>query len=77
MENKCMPPWGTMIERGIVTKKESVGGTVRYDVASYDRPGITGSGIAAAFDNEYQINDRVYFFLFTDGTGQILSAAGV
>lgn len=76
MEKSHMPPWGTCIERGIIVKKESAGGVTRYDVASYDRAGVVACGIRDAFGNDHAMNDRVCFFLFPDGTGQILTAAG-
>lgn len=56
------------IERGTVTTTE--GG---YRVASMDRPGIVTPPISAIGDKTYSTGDSVYFFLFPDGNGKIIS----
>ncbi len=59
---------GTFVERGIVTAVEDDG----YVIASYDRKGITLPPIKG-FDNAtYEVGDKVYYFVFNDGTGKII-----
>lgn len=60
---------GTCIERGCIL--EAVDGG--YRVASYDREGIETTPIKPINDNTYTKGDMVYFFLFPDGTGKIIS----
>lgn len=57
------------IERGTVTKALEK----RYQVASMDRPGIVTPPILAIGRESYSAGDSVYFFLFPDGSGKILS----
>ena len=59
---------GAAIERGEVLTAE----TGLYTVKSLDRDGIESLPIAAINSTVYQAGDRVYFFLFRDGTGKIL-----
>lgn len=69
MDTKCMP--GAFIERGEI-KAAGVNG---YTIRSLDRLGIQAREIRAirtAGDTTYTVGDRVYFFLFRDGTGMIL-----
>lgn len=67
MDTKNIP--GACIERGEVT----AAGTDGYTVASLDRPGgVQSREIRAAGGAAYAVGDRVYFFLFRDGTGMIL-----
>jgi len=59
---------GAFVERGIVTAVEDDG----YVIASYDRKGITLPPIKG-FDNAtYEVGDKVYYFVFNDGTGKII-----
>lgn len=65
-KNRCAP-----IERGKITSVSEDG----YVVASFDREGITSPKIGAIDNQEYAVNDIVYFFLFSDGTGKIVCKA--
>ena len=69
-ENK--PEWGTKIERGIVTEVSSG----EYTVKSYDRPGLTISGIKNKSGTTIAANDKVVFYVFADGVGAILHKLG-
>ena len=68
MKNENNSPWGAKIERGKITA--TAGG---YTVASFDRPGVTGFGLNGP--NGLAVGDIVYFFLFSDGKGMVLSGA--
>ena len=59
---------GAYLERGYITGTENG----RYIVQSLDREGIESPPIGTVKDENYQTGDRVYFFLFADGTGEIL-----
>lgn len=61
--------YGACIERGRI--KTAEGG--RYRVESITRAGITTPPLKPLFpERGYEVNDLVYFFLFTDGDGMIL-----
>ena len=60
---------GVSIERGYILDVAADGG---YYVASYDRAGIETPPIKPIDSKTYTQGDRVYFFLFPDGTGKIL-----
>lgn len=67
MDATKMP--GAFIERGEIRTKAGD----KYAVTSLDRPGIEAAEMAAeGEEGTYAIGDRVYFFLFRDGTGKIL-----
>lgn len=70
MKSENNAPWGARIERGSI--KEVSNGT--YTVESYDRPGVTGWGLASTGDI-YTAGDTVYFFLFPDGKGLVIGPA--
>lgn len=59
---------GATVERGIITGTEGGG----YTVKSYDRDGIESPPIPPMNNESYTKGDKVYFFLFPDGTGKIL-----
>lgn len=59
---------GATIERGIITGTEDG----EYTVKSFDRDGIESPPLAPLDNESYTKGDRVYFFLFPDGTGKIL-----
>lgn len=59
---------GAVIERGKITTATDEG----YTVASFDRDGIVTPPIQPIHDTSYTEGDKVYFFLFPDGTGKIL-----
>ena len=65
-----MNEYGAAIERGEVTEASADG----YRVRSLTREGITTPVIPAVGDTEYAVGDRVYFFIFDDGHGVILTA---
>ncbi len=56
------------IERGTITEETEHG----YRAASTDRPGIVTPPMTGIQGEKYAKGDRVYFFLFPDGTGKIL-----
>ena len=62
-------PWGAKMERGIIVRAE--GG--RYDIESFDRPGVTGYGLKAL--KTIEAGKTAYFFLFRDGKGLIIAEA--
>lgn len=59
---------GAFIERGVVLEASNG----KYKIKSLDRDGIETPPIGAADTRTYSAGDRVYFFLFPDGTGRIL-----
>lgn len=61
--------YGAVIERGKILRADESG----YTVASLDREGIESPPIGALGDTTYTVGDTVYFFLFRDGTGKIVS----
>lgn len=63
---------GAFIERGIIADVTEDG----YIVASFDREGIISPPIQSIDGAEYQKANLVYFFLFRDGTGKIISFIG-
>lgn len=66
-ENQCCDM--AAVERGIVTAVSSG----KYTVKSYGRDGLITPGIPALHAGaSYAVNDKVYFFLFNDGTGAII-----
>ena len=67
MNNENNPLYGAIIERGEVLTEESA----VYTVKSYDRDGVITPPIKAISDS-YDVGDRVFFFLFRDGSGRIL-----
>ena len=68
MSRENNPLYGAIIERGEVLTEESGA----YTVKSYDRDGVTTPPIKAIADS-FDVGDRVFFFLFRDGSGRILS----
>lgn len=56
------------IERGQIQRVSDDG----YIVSSLDREGIVTPNITAINDNTYSEGDKVYFFIFPDGTGKII-----
>ena len=67
MKNKC----GAMIERGEITAITDR----EYIVTSFSRAGIETPPLNALNDAEYDVGDHVYFFMFPDGDGRIISKA--
>lgn len=63
--------YGAVIERGIIQSATDEG----YTVESLDRRGIVTPPIPAIHDESYTVGNTVYFFLFRDGTGRIISRA--
>lgn len=59
---------GATLERGVIAEVTEAG----YAVASLDRSGIISPPIKARDNADYAVGDRVYFFLYPDGTGIIL-----
>lgn len=60
--------YGAKIERGVIIHAGEDG----YTVKSYDRNGLVTPKIKTLFGYKYNAGDRVYFFLFDDGSGQII-----
>lgn len=67
-ENNCFD--AAQIERGIVVSVSSG----LYQIRSYGRDGLVTPGIPALAGGgqPYSVNEKVYFFLFDDGTGAVL-----
>lgn len=59
--------YGTRIERGEITGIGEDG----YIVTGYDRENLITPEIPALNSETYAEGDRVYFFLFQDGTGAV------
>lgn len=60
---------GAAVERGVIEKYEDG----KYTVASLDRDGIKSLPIGMIGGGEpYRVGDRVYFFLFPDGSGSVI-----
>lgn len=62
--------YGAKIERGYVTQATDG----KYIVQSYDRTGLTTPPIETINQQQYNAGDRVYFFLFDDGSGKIIAS---
>lgn len=62
--------WGARIERGKILASEDG----KYTIESYDRDGLSVTGLPAVGNESYAVGDRVYFFLFSDGTGAVIGA---
>jgi len=60
--------YGAHVERGIITFTDNGMHTVK----SFCRDGLSISGLPAIGGAIFNIGDRVYFFIFDDGTGLIL-----
>lgn len=71
MKSEENAQWGARIERGRVKAVVTDDGSARYDVESYDRPGVTAFGMPGLGD-EVHVGDDVYFFIFEDGLGCVL-----
>lgn len=63
--------FGAVIERGTVTEAVTESGTTICRVDSLDRPGVMGHGLVC-LHGEPEEGDRVYFFMFADGTGMVV-----
>lgn len=62
--------YGSTLERGVIEKIENG----KYRVSSLTRDGIVSMPIKSKNETDtYSIGDKVYFFLFDDGDGLILS----
>ena len=63
--------YGAVVERGTI---KEISGT-NYVVESIDRKGITTPPIPKVpwDEDTYSVGDTVYFFVFCDGDGMILS----
>lgn len=62
--------YGARIERGVITRQDDG----RYIVKSYDRHGLVTPPIETINAQQFNAGDRVYFFLFDDGTGRIIAS---
>lgn len=69
MTDEKKTPWGALIERGRLIWTDGNG---KYTVESMDRPGIISLPMKTA-GGTYQTGDRVYFAVFGDGSGIILT----
>ena len=69
MDEKNLPRFGATMERGVLLAETADGWTVE----SRDRPGLISPPLLPLLTNgTYGAGDRVFFFLFEDGTGRIL-----
>lgn len=75
MKNENTSPWGARIERGRITAiTTNALGADYYTVESIDRPGVVGYGLTLVNESfDPSIGTSVYFFVFDDGTGQVIS----
>lgn len=62
--------YGAAIERGVVLEVSETG----YRVKSTTRDGIITPEIPAVNANTFAVGDKVFFFLFEDGSGGVISA---
>lgn len=74
MQKEQAPRFGAFLERGKIVaietdEQENVTG---YTVESYDRPGILAKGMNGGTGFSASAGNKVYFYLFDDGTGFIL-----
>ncbi|MBQ8111364.1 MAG: hypothetical protein IJ124_14505 [Clostridia bacterium] len=67
MNKEYNAQYGAFIERGEILSEDSAA----YTVKSLDRDGIITPPIKAINDG-YDVGDRVFFFLFNDGSGRII-----
>lgn len=65
-------PYGAKIERGVIQRVTEDG----FIVLSYDREGLETPQIKTVQNHQYSAGDRVYFFLYDDGSGKIICAMG-
>jgi len=72
MRSENNPPYGAVIERGLVTETTASGCVVE----SCDRKGVVSPPIAGITNEVYSAGDRVFFFLFDDGDGLIIRKMG-
>ena len=63
-----MEIFGGIVERGEVSQVQQDG----YIISSLDRNGIITSPIKPVGTESYKAGDRVYYFIFNDGTGRII-----
>lgn len=66
----CETKYGAVMERGVIVQADGE----LYTVASLERDGIETPPIPAV-NETYNAGDRVFYFLFRDGTGMILPRA--
>lgn len=62
--------YGANIERGVIRRVTESG----YIVQSYDRSGLMTPPIVDIHQRQHSAGDRVYFFLFDDGSGKIIAS---
>ena len=62
--------YGAKIERGVIVQE--VNG--KYIVQSFDRHGLMTPPIETINAQQFNAGDRVYFFLFDDGSGKIIAS---
>lgn len=65
-----MNGYGAAIERGVVLEVSEAG----YRVKSTTRDGIITPEIPAVNASTFAVGDKVFFFLFEDGSGGVISA---
>lgn len=63
-----MEIFGGIVERGEVSQVHQDG----YIISSLDRNGIITRPIKPVGTESYKAGDRVYYFIFNDGTGRII-----
>lgn len=68
MQVTDMEIFGGIVERGAVSQVLPDG----YIVASLDRNGIITRPIRPVGTESYKAGDKVYYFVFNDGTGRII-----
>lgn len=69
MKYENAPLFGALIERGEVLTAEDAA----YTVKSYDRDGVVTPPIPAIDNVNPDVGNRVFFFMFNDGSGRIIA----
>ena len=60
--------YGALIERGeVLTDEDGM-----YTVKSFDRDGVVTPPIPAVYNVIPDVGNRVFFFMFNDGSGRII-----
>ena len=73
MKDENNPMYGAIIERGIVSEAQNGA----YTVVSCDRPGVVTPPLKTINSTTLYADDRVFFFMFKDGSGRIIDKMDV
>ena len=70
MNNEHNPLYGAVIERGVVVSVSDDDYT--HIIKSFDRDGVITPPMKSIDGTIYDADDRVFFFMFNDGSGRII-----